>query len=621
MNLCFNHIKLYNFGSYADSELSLNNLGFCLVAGKNNYISDKALSNGAGKSTIWSAICYAITGETIHGLTTNLKNINIEEDSCYVELDLNVNTDNYIITRYHKPKNDLIIYKNGLNISGKGIRESEKILADNLPDLTKDLISSTIIIGQGMPNKFSSFSPSGRKELLEKLTKSDFMIEDIKNRLINRQSDLAQTIRQYADNLLVNKTNLDNILAKKSADEDELVKLNSQNFDDEINNCKEIISRLEQQSEILNKQIITDETTVEVLNNTVLKLTNEKSADYKELDDSYNGSISELQKQKYQLDSDIKALRTEIIKLKSISDICPTCGQKLPNITKPDTTQQEATLTIYQNNLSEILQRLSSAQEKYNHYLNEIDSKFTVGLTDSQNKLKEVKSRIASYKAKSVVNTQDLTARKEELLRLNLAKNNLDSRLKTLKKAIDSSAIQILELQNLISTVEAAKIDADEHLAVVKKMDMLVKRDFRGYLLADIIKYIDAKAKEYCETVFGTTNLSVYLDGNALSISYNDKLFDNLSGGEKQKVDLILQFAIRDLLQTYLNYSANILVLDEIFDGLDRISIDRIIELITSKLKDVESIFIISHHADELNLPIDSTITVIKNTEGISEIK
>jgi hypothetical protein len=36
------------------------------------------------------------------------------------------------------------------------------------------------------------------------------------------------------------------------------------------------------------------------------------------------------------------------------------------------------------------------------------------------------------------------------------------------------------------------------HLAIVKKMDTLVKRDFRGYLLSNIVEFLDRKAKEYC---------------------------------------------------------------------------------------------------------------------------
>ena len=185
----FEKVIIHNFGSYGHTELDLKSKGFCLVSGKNNFKKDNALSNGSGKSFIWSAICYTITGETLNGLHTNLKNINIDDDNkCYVKLLFKVNADEYEITRHATPKSDLQIIKNGTDVSGKTYRESEKKLGDLLPDLTYDLIASTIIIGQSMPNKFSSFSPSGRKELLEKLTKSDFMIEDIKNRISLRQN-------------------------------------------------------------------------------------------------------------------------------------------------------------------------------------------------------------------------------------------------------------------------------------------------------------------------------------------------------------------------------------------------------------------------------------------------
>ena len=98
-------------------------------------------------------------------------------------------------------------------------------------------------------------------------------------------------------------------------------------------------------------------------------------------------------------------------------------------------------------------------------------------------------------------------------------------------------------------------------------------------------------------------------------------MFDNLSGGEKQRVDLILQFAIRDMLNVYLNSSANILVLDEITDFLDKTSCAAVMKLIEKELNTIESVFIVSHHADELGIPVDSEIKVIKNADGISQIQ
>ena len=151
-------------------------------------------------------------------------------------------------------------------------------------------------------------------------------------------------------------------------------------------------------------------------------------------------------------------------------------------------------------------------------------------------------------------------------------------------------------------------------------MDQLTKRDFRGYLLTNIINYIDQKAKKYCEIVFGTRDLSLEIDGNALDITYCGKAFDSLSGGEKQRIDLILQLAIRDLLNSYLGLSANILVLDEITDFLDKKSCKAVMQLLEKELNTIESVFIISHHAEELELPVDSEIKVIKNEYGISEL-
>ena len=64
----------------------------------------------------------------------------------------------------------------------------------------------------------------------------------------------------------------------------------------------------------------------------------------------------------------------------------------------------------------------------------------------------------------------------------------------------------------------------------------------------------------------------------------------------------------------------NILVLDEITDFLDKKSCRAVMRLLEKELNTVESVFIVSHHAEELELPVDSHIHVLKNTEGISEL-
>ena len=97
--LNFKKVILHNFGSYGHAEVDLENKGICLVSGRNNYKKDNALSNGSGKSQIFNAICYVLTGETPQGLTTHLKRVDTEDEEMYVELVFSVGADEYIIRR------------------------------------------------------------------------------------------------------------------------------------------------------------------------------------------------------------------------------------------------------------------------------------------------------------------------------------------------------------------------------------------------------------------------------------------------------------------------------------------------------------------------------------------
>ena len=506
-----------------------------------------------------------------------------------------------------------------MDISGKSIRESEKVLAEHLPDLTKDLIASTIIVGQGMPNKFSSFSPSGRKELLEKLTKSDFMIEDLKERLISRQAKLQQQLQEYISSNLVNKTNLDNAEATLLATDRELSEP-IVDFDSEISTYQNAVENAKINYKEAQASLASFESNFDKLNNDLLAITTSKASESTELQAEYSKQKNKLDLDQYKYNVDIKQLQAEVAKLKQITDICPTCGQKLPNISKPDTSLQEQQIQVLTEKVNLLLAESTKITDKYKNELKELDNKFEEALSKKQEEVKNIKLKINEVKQMLSNLNYEIVTNTTKLNQALFNKENCNKRRSFLQAQKQELELKINTLKNAISITTNAKLDLDEHIAVVKKMDTLVKRDFRGYLLTDIINYIDAKAKEYCKIVFNTDELNIYLDGNALDISYAGKMFDSLSGGEKQRCDLILQFAIRDLLQTYLGYSSNILVLDEIFDNLDKQATTKIIDLITEKLKDIESIFIISHHADELTIPIDSELLIVKNEFGISEV-
>ena len=86
-------------------------------------------------------------------------------------------------------------------------------------------------------------------------------------------------------------------------------------------------------------------------------------------------------------------------------------------------------------------------------------------------------------------------------------------------------------------------------------------------------------------------------------------------------------YICKDNTYIIINYTTDekinkdkLIVLDEIFDNLDYIGCQRVLDLISNKLNDLDSIFIITHHENELDIPVDKTITIIKDIHGVSKL-
>jgi len=490
-----------------------------------------------------------------------------------------------------------------------------------MPDLNKNLIASTIIIGQGMPNKFSSFSPSGRKELLERLTKSDFMIEDIKVRVAARQAEVNAKLREFEDTLLVKNNSKTTIEKEITTNQFILDNDVVPDYAAEIEKANKEISDTDNKLIEINNQLSIKEAEKTTADSELLSTTNEiakiKSEEYEEYSNRLNKIIAEDAK----VSAAISSLEKEIKRIKAIKDVCPTCGQKLPGIEKPSTAEQESALEAAIAEKGRLKEAADACRKSHAEHVNQIDAHFAESVNLLKAASNKADTEIKALKmAISELNNQKMTFL-EKLNKFTYDRDNHEKYVAGIKDLIVHKNAELNDLTAAIATATSGKNSIIDHIAVLRKIDTLIKRDFRGFLLYNIIDYIDKKAKEYCNTVFGTRELNVYLDGNDLDISYCGKMFDNLSGGEKQRVDLMLQFAIRDMLTSYLNVNSNILVLDEITDFLDRKSCGAIIKLIENELNTTESVFIISHHADELEIPVDSELHVIKNENGISEVK
>lgn len=620
MNFYFEKIILHNFASYTHSEVNLTEKGFCLVSGRNLFIKDNSYSNGSGKSMIWNGICFALTGETIKGIRSGLKNTFVDEDDSYTELHFKSDSDSYIVKRIIAPKSDLHITKNGEDVSGKGIRESEKKLGELLPNLNKELITAIILFGQGMPGAFSKLAPSGRKDLLEKVTNSDFMIEAIKERVLNVATDFNVKQRQVEDDLLVKQTLFDTTNTNISEYNKTLSEAVKPDFETSLSINNQALKDVDTAIVDARKNYGEESTNSFKLSAKLESVLNEKAAELDRVQSDYNSIIPEGLAKKVELEANIKYLTNEINRVKSIKEFCPTCGQKLIGVNKPSTANLEADLTKAQGELTRIKAEFTRLDGELARSKQEINDRYKQQVADLRTAETATKNKLTEINNTIIDLTNHRSNIVNEIERIKTESANWDKNIADTKDKLSNAEAQKKVLMKDLESLNQEKQIISDRVAVLKKIDTIIKRDLRGHLLTNIINYINKKAKDFCNIVYGTRDIEVYLDGNALDISYCGKMFDNLSGGEAARIDLILQLAIRDMLKSYLGLESNIIVLDEVTDYLDKQSCKAVMNLIEQELGSVESVFIVSHHVESLSIPVDTTINVEKNADGLSRI-
>ena len=610
MKIVFNNLKLNNFMSFEEAEINLNKIGYFSINGINNNKEDSASSNGSGKSTLFEALCWVLTGETIRG-TKDVSNIYTKTGAC-VELDFSIDGDDYKIIRKKDPSN-LFFFVNGEDKSGKGIRDTEKIIEQYLPDLTSSLIGSVIVLGQGLPQRFTNNSPSGRKEVLEKLSKSNFMIADLKDRVSKRKTDLSQQLRVCEDDILINENNLNNAKTLiKNTDE----KINS------LDNTEHLVKKLEDiKSELKEREAkkITISSLEEENSKQLEKMLDELNTVEQEKEkllrtvvEKHSLSVQALTDNIQNINNNIAFTKKEINRINSIKDVCPTCGQKIQGVEKPSTTNEINSLKEYEDQLIQYQEELDALHNTINQESDEILKSYGV-------KKEQLSNKHNTLLTTSKLNNKELSELNDAIIKANEEINHIQAELNNRSAILQSYEDTIKSNKEIVVKCEENLLynnkrheELTNRMSIINKIFSALNKEFRGYLLTNVIDYINNISKKYCQQVFNNDKLDFKLDGNNISISYCGKEYENLSGGEKQKIDIIIQFAIRNMLTKYLNFSSNILVLDEITDFLDNQGIDSILTLITNNLKETPAIYFITHH-DDLMFPYDGEIKIIKN--------
>lgn len=187
------NLKLENFKKYINFEIAFES-GLIGIIGK----------NGAGKSTIFEAILFALYGELkSKGDKEVVRNSNASsKDAVIVELDFEFDTIEYKVIREFIGKTlsaNAKLYKNTELITTGAKEVTTSII--NLTKMSKDAFVHTLFASQKELTSLSNSKPEDRKKMIRKLLGLE-KIDFVEKELIEKSRELKREISAFAEVLL-----------------------------------------------------------------------------------------------------------------------------------------------------------------------------------------------------------------------------------------------------------------------------------------------------------------------------------------------------------------------------------------------------------------------------------
>jgi len=551
--MIFQTLILENVFSHKHTEIELNNRGLTLITG----------DNGAGKSSILKALLFCLFGIG----TDSVVNKTIDADACVTLIGVK-NKDSFRVSRYRKHKK----YKNDLHF----FINEEPVDAATNTDLQKKLEKYLGLDYRAFLNvaafssemvQFCSSTDVERKAIFEKIlqdldiygeyhktAKEEYITltveaDDLKHKIEVEQRELS-VVKKVIES---EETRLEEMQKVREAEVDKLKeKLAS------LYKSRAARDKLQEKKERYEKAEGT------------LELFYEGMVDYSNTWAKNRGEIEMWQQYHSQLDK----------------GICEFCHQE---ITEKHRKKEQA--------------RISKEIKK----MEKLDDEFTrkCDIYDKvRDKVQEIGRRIESVTYK-LTKYDDIDI---EIETINRQKKELESAtdnsgaIQQWKSKNKKISKKIASYKNRIKKVEEELVYLDE---VVKGFS---KTGIPNVIISRALHFLEERSNKYLD-ILTNGAISIRLSGFATTkkgavrnkidievVSANGvTAYEAYSGGERQRLNISMLLALRDVAQANKGVDLNCIFLDEVLDlSLDFQGANDVLMLLQHKKKDIESIFIIS---------------------------
>jgi len=558
--ILFETIRWKNFLSTGDqwTEIKLDESNSTLIIG----------SNGAGKSTILDALCFALFNKPFRKINKPQLVNSINEKGLKVEVCFSIGPDDYRVFRGIKP-NTFEIYKNNKLIDqDAAAKDTQKYLEQSVLKLNYKSFTQVVILGSSTFVPFMQLPAAHRREVVEDLL--DIGIFSNMNTLLKDKIRAAQTQSRDCDHLLMLAE------GKVSAQTKLISSLQEVN-----QNRQEEKKKKYEENLVLMKKVYEDKGVVEKEIDSI----ETKLGDY----DSAVKTLSTFRQGQADKKSELKLIAKDLKFFKG-HDVCPTCTQEISGEFKKDRVDI----------LTHSGQILAKEIESFNSDIKEA-SDIVTQISEQSMQLKEL--------------TSDLSTLDRDYVRLEFENLRINDEILKLQEVTPNIDKETIYLKEVTEEYEKTKSDCSD---ISKKIDeyqvvssLLKDSGIKSQIIKKYIPVFNQLINKYLQSMDFYVNFTLDDEFNEVIKSrFRDEFsYASFSEGEKQKIDLALLFTWREIAKMKNSASTNLLILDEVFDSsLDDSSTNELLKILRSLSNDT-NVFVISHKGEIL---VDKFLRTLK---------
>ena len=564
--IIFEKVRYKNFLATGNVsiELALNENASTLVIGK----------NGAGKSTMTEALCFALFGRALRNINKPALVNSTNQKDTVVELWFTIDQTKYRIKRGMKPTVFQIYVDDVLLPAPAALADYQTLLETTILKINYKSFMQIVVLGSASFVPFMRLTPASRRDIIE-----DLLDIEIFSAMSGLTKDEIVEVKTTGDQLTMQRVLLEEQLRMAETFASQL----DGERDEKLTALRAAMDTTQTQIDTLREQ--QSEWT------TAREAYTEVSAQHRAATEKHSGYTTTH-----------RAIATQEKKLEkervffTTHDECPTCEQSITDKFK------QARFQVLAEKEAAAQKALTQCQSLVEKYAALVDT-HQLGLDADA----ELQRQIALVSGQVPIHTQRLRELEEErqaTLVPPAAPVDVDAIQAEQQEILEQHTV-VAARRSVLDTAMTLLKDSGIKARVIKHYLPIINKHINYYLTAMDFPIHFTLNEEFKETI--------------QSRHRDDFSYESFSEGEKKRIDLALLLTWRSIARLKNSASCNVLVLDEVFDSsLDINGTEEFLKIIHEL--EHANVFVISHKTDSLVDKFHHVITFEKQ-RGFSAIK